>query len=156
MAKSNSLRPPLLVRLLPRTAGAIKLASVASLGVLLIVLGLIGLWSYRADMRDAEREASDNARSFAAHIVRIVEAGNLLLLHQQDMANALNIRDKRAVADASRRLQHMVNAAPYVFRLFMIDAQGVPYASSLKDTPGVNARDREYFKAHEAGLDGLY
>ncbi len=141
---------------MPRTAGAIKLASVASLGALLIVLVLIGLWSYRADMRDAEREASDNARSFAAHIVRIVEAGNLLLLHQQDIANAVNPTDPRATADASRRLQHMVNAAPYVFRLFMIDAQGVPYASSLGDTPRVNARDREYFKAHEAGMDGLH
>lgn len=156
MAKSNSLRPPLLVRLLPRTAGAIKLASVASLGVLLTILVLIGLWSYRADMRDAEREASDNARSFSAHIVRIVEAGNLLLLHQQDMANAINPADSRATADASRRLQHMVNAAPYVFRLFMVDAKGNPYASSLEGVSGINARDREYFKAHEAGMDGLH
>src|SRR5262245_4486269 len=90
MFQSSSTRSPLLARLLPRSVGAIKLASVASLSVLLIVLVMVGLWSYRSDMRDAERGASDSARSFAAHIVRIVEAGNLLLLHQQDMANAIN------------------------------------------------------------------
>lgn len=156
MSQSNSIRPSFLARLLPRTASAIKLASVASLGVLLVVLVMVGLWSYRSDMRDAEREASDSARSFAAHVVRIVEAGNLLLLHQQDMANAINPNDKRAIADANRRLQHMVNAAPYVFRLFMIDAKGIPYASSMKDVLGINAKDREYFQAHQAGMNGLH
>jgi two-component sensor histidine kinase len=155
MSQTRS-RPPIHARLLPRTAAAIKLASVASLSALLTVLVLVGLWSYRSDMRDAEREVGDNARSLTTHIVRVVEAGNLLLLYQQDMASTADPSDRRNIADIDHRLQNIVGAAPYVFRLFMLDAKGDVYASSMRDVPPLNARDREYFQEHQAGLNGLH
>lgn len=153
---ANSAHRRFLARLFPRTAGAIKIACATSLMVLLTILGLVGFWSYRGDVRDAEREVRESARAVAAQIGRVVEAGNLLLLHQQDMANAVDMSDPTAVAEINTRLQHMVAAAPYVFRLFMINEKGDVYASSMAKPQHLNAADREYFKAHQAGLHGLH
>lgn len=156
MFQSSSTSRIFWSRLWPRTAGAIKVASAASLGVLLVILVLVGLWSYRAAVRDAEAEARESARTLAAQILRIVEAGELLLLHQQDIAATVDRANAAAIGAANQRLQRLVQAAPYIFRLFMIDENGEVLATSMDEVRPVSAKDREYFKYHQSGGGGLH
>lgn len=141
---------------LPSTAVVTRLASAASIGVLLVILALMATGSRDAAFREAEIEVRDSARSLVAHMLRVLEVGDLLLLHQQNVASTIDRRDGASVAAASRSLQRMVETAPFVFRLFMVDARGDVYASSMTEAQPLNTQGRDYFQFHQAGERGLH
>ena len=147
------------MKLLPRipaTPTATWIASAASIAVLLVTLAILGWNSREAADRATEFQLRDSAKSLAAHLQRVTEVAHLLLFYQQDLARATDRRDPAAVADTNLRLQRLIETAPYLFRLFMVDEQGDVYASSMKQWGPLNAQTREYFQFHRSGGHGLH
>ena len=144
-----------LLRLLPRTAATTKTASVASIGVLVVTLGLLAIHSKDYEVEHARVEIRDAAQSLSAHLLRVIEIANLLLRYQQDVAGLAD-RSADMVARANSRLQELAETVPYVFRLFITDEEGEVYATSMKQWPPLNARERDYFRFHQAGEQGLH
>lgn len=141
---------------LPQSAVATRVASAASIAVLLILLVVLGVRSKDAALREAEVNVRESARAVVGDVLRVLDIGDLLLHHQLDIAATVNPDDPWDVAQANLRLQRMVEIAPYVFRLFLIDHDGNAYASSMRDAPRLNAREREYFQYHLSGEHGLH
>lgn len=139
-----------------RTAIATRIASAASIGVLLVILVLVGVHSKDTAWTEAETRVRESAHSVAEDVRRILEIGDLLLFLQQDIAAVTDPGDPWQVAQANLRQQRMVETIPYVFRLFLIDADGTPFATSMPQPPRVNAREREYFQFHQQGEKGLH
>ena len=136
---------------IPDTPTATWIASAASIAVLLVTLAILGWNSREAADRATEFQLRDSAKSLAAHLQRVTEVADLLLFYQQDLAHTTDRRDPAAVADTNLRLQRLIETAPYVFRLFMVDERGDVYASSMKQWSALNAQTRDYFHFHRSG-----
>lgn len=147
------------MNLLARVSGPLRAtwaASAATMIVLVTTFVILGWQSHRAAERDAQVQLRDGAEALAAHLRRVTEVADILLLYQQDLALSVDPGDSAALEDVNRRLQQLVGTVPYVFRLFMIDERGDVYASSMKEWGPLNTLNRGYFRFHRSGGKDLH
>lgn len=102
-------------------------------------------------LREGEQVTRDMAKLMQNQMVHILDVANTILsLERPDDQNAIaNVRTTHR-----SHLMDLVRDKPYLFRIFISDAEGEVIATSMTDPPSLNIASRSYFDLHKRGFVG--
>lgn len=132
------------------TVGAMALFVMA----LLAVMAAAALQSRSRAVAEAERATQDAARLLEAQVAYVLDVGGTILALQAAIVNERTIADERFRETFGRDLRSLLADKPYVFRAFVVDANGEVIAGTLDPLPRLNVIRRSYFHLHASGENG--
>ena len=132
------------------TVGAMALFVMA----LLAVMAAAALQSRSRAVAEAERATQDAARLLEAQVAYVLDVGATILALQAAIVNERTIADERFRETFGRDLRSLLADKPYVFRAFVVDANGEVIAGTLDPLPRLNVIRRSYFHLHASGQNG--
>jgi len=102
-------------------------------------------------LREGEQVTRDMAKLMQNQMIHILDVANTILsLERIDF-------EKRKMVGAttySAQLGELIRDKPYLFRVFLADANGDIIATSMRNPPPLNISGRNYYKRHRAGENG--
>lgn len=131
--------------------------SLATFGVLLILLAAGGWWGFQRHVADVHSGTDGVARLLANQTARSFEATDLALLRLVDVASVVDWSDPLSTQSVESEVVALRFRLPFISRVFVVGPQGRVRASTLGEAAhSIDVSQREYFQAMRDGHTDLF
>ena len=137
-------------------AGLLLTISLVFLALMSVILLSVALWSRAGALKGAETAAVELSRLVDNQVTRMFETADIVLRYMGDISAGTDWSDAQQRADAIAKLDALQATLPYVWQLWIMDAEGHARATTQDDPGPVDVSGDEYFTIHRQGDVGLY